>query len=313
MNKNMFIALGAGFTSAVLSLSLMSGSTVAVFFLYLAPLPVFLVGLGHGLKSGTLAALAGIFFAGLMAGSYTAVLYAVMQALPASMMVRHLLLVRKLGPDKTEDWYPFGTSISWLAIMGAAFLVSVAIAINSSGDGLETSVSRYLEEVFKAMMPNQSYTERTEVVSLIAPWFPGLVGTSWVVMIVANAAFAQAILVRSGKNVRPPLSLTRLTLPDWFSWALVGAAAIAVIGPEESQYVGRCLAMILAVPYFLLGLGVVHLGARRSRFPGMLLTTFYVFLVLSGWVVLLTTGIGILEHWFGLRRFLPAGPNEAKE
>lgn len=312
MNKNVFIALGAGFTSAVLSLSLMSGSTVALFFLYLAPLPIFLVGLGQGLKAGTLAALAGLFFAGIMAGPVTAVLYGAMQALPATMMTRHLLLQRKLGPEKTVDWYPFGTSLCWLATLGAAFLVSVALVTYGNGSGgLEKAVTSYLDEVFKAMLPNQSYTERTQVVSLLSPWFPGLVGTSWVIMTVANAAFAQAVLVRSGKNVRPALSLTRLTLPDWFSWVFVGALVIAVIGPEETQYAGRCLALILAVPYFLLGLGTVHLGARKTRFPGMLLGAFYVFLILSGWVVLLTAGVGILEHWFGIRRYFPDDPDRA--
>ena len=91
---------------------------------------------------------------------------------------------------------------------------------------------------------------------------------------------------------------------------MIAAALLALMGSGEMEYTGRNLAMILAVPFFFLGLAVVHTWARRKAHTTMMLVAFYLILVMSGWAILFVTGIGIIELWNGLRRYMDGPLND---
>ena len=120
-----------------------------------------------------------------------------------------------------------------------------------------------------------------------------------------------------GHNLRPSPAYAGLELPQWMTWPLLGSAALALLGSGEIEYTGRNLAMVLAVPYFFLGLAVIHTWARRLSFTGLILASFYLVLLLSGWVMLVVAGTGMLEQWRGLRKEAPGpdkgGPPEQTE
>ncbi|MCU0894410.1 MAG: YybS family protein, partial [Rhodospirillales bacterium] len=108
---------------------------------------------------------------------------------------------------------------------------------------------------------------------------------------------------------RPTPEWSKLTVPDWFAWPLVGAAAISLVTGGDAQYLARNAAMILAVPYFFLGLTVVHALARRSAVKGLLLGVFYVVLVLFTLVAgAIVAGLGMIEQWVGLRERIASPP-----
>jgi len=115
-----------------------------------------------------------------------------------------------------------------------------------------------------------------------------------------NAALAQGLLAKGGRNLRPSPRLRELTLPDWLSWALVAAALVALAAPGEIGYIGRNLVLVVAVPYFFLGLSVVHKMAALTPLPGALLALVYLVVIFSGWFALFVAGIGVLEQWVGL-------------
>ncbi|HEY4635442.1 MAG TPA: DUF2232 domain-containing protein, partial [Rhodospirillales bacterium] len=168
-------------------------------------------------------------------------------------------------------------------------------------------ISLRLDELLHAMAPHLGDARIALSVQMMAPLFPGAVGGSWLIMSVVNAALAQAILVRMKRNLRPTPAYAETTLPQWVSWPLVGAAALALIGSGDLQYTGRNLAMVLAVPFFFVGLAVVHTLARRVAYKGLILAAFYLVLVLSGWAMVAVASFGVVDQWFGLRhRF--AGP-----
>ena len=121
-------------------------------------------------------------------------------------------------------------------------------------------------------------------------------------ILTAAESYAQGLLAKGKKNLRPSPRLRELMLPEWPSWALVGSAALALIGTGEIGYLGRNLFIVFAVPYFFLGLSVVHVLASSLRFPAMLLALVYLVTLATGWFALVIGGIGILEQWVGLRR-----------
>lgn len=323
MSKDMLIALGGGGLSAAASMTFLMGSPAALVLVYVAPLPLLLVGLGLGAKPGVIAAVTGFMVAGLTGGATTAGLYGLLNALPAALVVRQALMQRPTGPAGGVQWYPVGSILSWLTVLGAGIFLTAVLASHVLGyGGIEDSVSTYLDRAFTIMVPALGETERATVVAGYTPWFPGFVVASWLVMTAVNGALAQALLVRMGRGLRPQTALADLKLPEWISLLLVASMAVALLGsllgPGEVQYIGRNLAIIMAVPFFFIGLAVVHALARRALREAMLRAVFffvfYVLLLYTGLVAMtVVAGIGLIEQWGGELRRRFAGPDENRE
>ncbi len=309
MSRQILIALGGGGASAVVSAAAATASPGAFLFVHLAPLPLFLVGLGGGAWAATIAGLAGLLVAGFMGGFFAAAVYGVIHALPAWLVTRQSLRRRTLA-DGSVAWYPVGNALAELAVLGAVVFIAATMAVWVDGGNIVGSVTSYLDMVISVIMPGLAEADRGTVVAMMAPVFPGFTGAWWLVIAVVNGVLAQAILMRAGKSLRPSPRYSRLTAPDWLSWLVVGAAAMALLGPGELEYMGRNLAMILAVPYFLVGLAVVHSLVVRAPSPGMLLAVFYVVVVFSGWAMMAVAGVGLIEQWVGLRRRFAAPGND---
>ncbi len=318
MSKDMLIALGGGGLSAAASMTFLMGSPAMV-FVYLAPLPLLLVGLGLGAKAGAVAGVTGLMIAGLTGGATTAGLYGLLDALPAALVVRQALMQRPTGPAGSVQWYPVGSILGWLTVLGAGIFLTAVLASHAIGEaGIEGSVSTYLDRAFTIMVPALGETERATAVARFTPLFPGFVVASWLVMTAVNGALAQAVLVRMGRGLRPRTALADLKLPEWMSVLLVASAAVALLGPGELEYIGRNLVIILVVPFFFLGLAVIHALARHAVPMAILLAVFYfVFyglLLFTGWAAMMVVaGIGLIEQWGGELRRRFTGPDKNRE
>lgn len=309
MSRIILIALGGGALSGLASLAVVTGVPGGLLVVYLTPLPLFLVGLAHGLKSTTTAVLAGVVMAGLIGGAMAGLLFALMHALPVWMAVR-LALIRWQVTDGSgatkEEWTPAGTILGMLAVIAVAlFGVAYLLALGEQG-GLQGMILSILDRIITYLMPSLQDSERIDLLRSFSAMFPGYLGMSWVVMTIVNGSVALVVLNKIKASLRPTLKMSELTLPDQMSWYLIGAAAVTLIGSLSGQgdleYIGRNMAMILALPFFFLGLAVVHDLARLTTFPGMLLVVFYVFLLMSGWIGPIVIAGGLLEQWVGIRR-----------
>lgn len=313
MAKDILLAVAAGILSALAALAFLGRVPGAVFLVYVAPLPLFFAGLGLGPRAAVIAASAGTLSAFAMVGVTGALVYGVIHALPAA-LASWLALMQRAGPAGETEWYPLGRVVSWLAAFAGIALLALAAFWWGSEGGLSAAIRGHLDSGLAALVPQLAEDQRTRLVQGLTALFPGWVGVSWVTMTVANAALAEAILVRAGRALRPKPAYRSLTLPEWLSWLIVGAAALALIGPGDMGYIGRNLAVVLALPYFLLGLATVHTLAGRVQFSRPLLVGFYVVLFLSAWALLVVAAVGVAEHWVGLRqRFAGPGPNKENE
>ncbi len=319
MSKELLIAVAAGVVSAFASTAFISHAPGAMMLVYLADLPLFLAGFAFGPQSAAISGAAGFMIAGMLGGGLAAGIFGLMQALPAWLVVRQMLLQRPAvmaapggtgtpGPAQNKvEWYPAGDMVCWLTMLVAAVLLVATVAgLGGDHGSLSALISDNLDRILMAMAPEWDPASRTRMVDLMVPMFPGAIGISWLVMTIFNAVMAQKILVRMKKAIRPAPSYLDLQLPQWMSWPLVAAAALALLGAGEMEYTGRNLAMILSLPFFFLGLAVVHTWARGLPSGGwMLLVVFYLVLVLSGWATLAVAGIGLIEIWSGLRNRMP--------
>ncbi|MBT3361614.1 MAG: DUF2232 domain-containing protein [Rhodospirillales bacterium] len=304
MSRQLLIALGGG-TSAVLSIAFMAGSPMMLVFANLAPLPLFFVGLGIGPAGAVVAGVVGLIISGAFGGLVGAGLYGLVHALPTWLAVRQALL-KRVAPDGTVVWYSIGAVLSWLTALAAAMLIMATLTSYQHGQGLEQAVTAYLDQVMLAIMPNVGISDREMFVATLTPLFPSTAGISWIAVVVGNGLFAQAVLSRSGRNIRPSPTIKDFTLPDWMSWLLVACAAMALLGSGDLEYIGRNLAAIMAVPFFVLGAVVVHALARRTPSPKVLLVAFYLVLFVSGWARVAIAGLGLIEQWVGVRQRVAA-------
>lgn len=317
MPRDVLTAVAAGLASAAAALAFLSGSFLAIGLVYMAPLPMLMAGLALGPRVAAIAALAGIMVMGMFGGPAMAGVFAVVHGLPTWAIVKLALSARvgaagagaadtaTNGGSAAGAWMAPGAIVSVMALFAAGLLIVAAMAVGDAG--LSGFVADHLGRVFETMAPGLEAADRGRITQTMTPLFPGTVAASWVVMVAVNTVIAQGVLARIGRNRRPSPGYLGLELPGWLSWPLVGAAVMALVGPGEWEYLGRNLTMVLALPYFFLGLAVFHTLARRVAATKMLLVTFYLVIVISIWAALVVAGIGIVEQWYGLRARIQLG------
>ena len=308
------MALSAGICSAVAVFSILFGTILAFPLFYLAPLPLYLAGLGIGSKGVITAGITAVFTAGLIGNAFTALPFACAYAIPA-IMICQLALRTRPGTNGNPVWYPAGNLIGTLTVVGAVGLVFFAMMsiMDESAVTLQESVAGLINTALDRIGGGIPADSRATIAGSLAPFFPGMAVASWVVMHLVNAAAGQAALVKSGRNLRPGVAYADISLPDWCSWLLVGAGVVALVVPGDWSYLGRNMVIVALVPFFLLGLAVVHTFARRVANGTLLLVAFYVLLMVLGWATFVVAGAGVLEQWIGLRsRMQPVNDQESE-
>ena len=302
MPQTLGLAVLAGVVSSALFLCLLTGVPGMVLFAYFVQLPLMLAGLAMGLTASMVAVVSALLINGVIAGAVATMIYGVIQALPALIVVRQALLARQDGGN--VEWYPPGLLLAQLTcVAGLGIGLAFLLLLDHPG-GLQGAIEAFLASALVEMGAIEA-----EAVSSaeLGPWmflFPGLMATSWLVMVVLNAVLAQALAVRLGWNRRPSPDLTRLELPSWLWPALGAAGLVALLGEHGWGFLGRSLLIVFVVPYVFLGLAVIHTLVRRWSHPTWLLAALYAALVLLGWPILAVLLLGFVEDWAHLRRRL---------
>lgn len=311
MPRDVLIAIGGGLLSAVAAFAFFGGSAFSIFFVYFASVPLLMVGLALGPRAALIAAGAGICASGFAGGLLSAGIFGLVQALPA-WVISQLVIMRNpvaeenqitgATPDPVYGYSP-GLALSALALVGSLLIVITALGAGS--DGLKSLVDTYLTTAFSFMAPAMGDQGKEQLVATLSTFFPGAIGASWVTMIVINAVVAQRVLTRLDKNLVLTPAYAGIDIPLWMSWPLVAAATCSlagnILGLEGLGYAAYNVAMVIATPYFFLGLAVIHTLARRITTPGLVLVGVYAVIIISLWGAVVVAGVGIAEQWIGLR------------
>lgn len=323
MGKGTGLALLYGLAGA-LPLLIAFSVPGGVLFMLLVPLPLFLSGLSLGstavLLSATTACLAlslliamattqvaGSLASGLADGVGIFLGTAFTLALPVVVLVRQALLNRT-NDDGSVEWYPAGLLVMWLTGAGVALL---AFSFGSllwfgSGESLEAIFAGQLTDALRLVVPDAEDAQLQEAAATTAQIGLGLGLDSWLMVIAANGILAQGVLGRFGRNLRPAPDITQFDLPNWLALALAATALVAMLAPGDIGFLARSLVVVLLLPYFFAGLAVVHAACRNRGARTVMLTIFYIILILFAWPAALVVGLGLLDQVIGLRRRLLA-------
>lgn len=276
----------------------LTGSAGSMILIYLAQLPLFAAGLWLGTGA---CALAGLVAALVLAGTgslLTAGVFAALNVFPVVVLIRQSLLART-APGDVVEWYPPGLLAAWLTGLGLVAVAAMLVLLGGPR-GMEGALREVLAPVFDRRA-EEIAPEHNELLASIAFILPAIVATSWMVMTTTNGCLAQGLLARFGASWRPSPDLAALSLPAWISMVLAVAAAAILVG-GTARFVGVNVMIVLAVPFCLAGLAVLHTLARRFPRPTVTLVTFYVLAAVFGWPLLVVALLGLLDSPLGLRR-----------
>jgi predicted membrane protein DUF2232 len=286
-------ALGAGLYLAVLT-----GSPGSLILVFLAQLPLFAAGLWLGVGAAAMASLTASAVLLAAGGIVAAALFAGFYAAPVILLVREALLSRR-GPEGAIEWYPPGLLSAWLTGLGLSALAVVLLLLGGPS-GIETLLRESLAPAIDRWV-EATDAGRDALVADLARVFPGVAAASWMVMTASTAMLAQGVLARFGVSWRPSPDLASLTLPTWVP-VLFGIAAAAMAVGGTARFLGINVTIVLAIPFCLAGLAVLHTLARRLQRPQIPLVTVYILAGLFGWPLLVIAILGLLDALFGLRR-----------
>jgi hypothetical protein len=302
------VSVVCGVLAAGPYLLVLTGSTVSMILVYLAQLPLFAAGLWLGTGAS---ASAGFVAALILAGSgslLAAALFAALNVVPVVLLVRQSLLARANPRNAVDgnavdgnavEWYPPGLMTAWLTGLGLAAAVVTFVFLG----GPQATQAALREALAPALDRHRGELppELDELLTFIAFILPGIVATSWMVMTATNGSLAQGLLARFGASWRPSPDLAALGLPMWIPALLAFAAASTFFG-GTARFIGVNVLIVLAVPFCLAGLAVLHTVARRFPRPAVTLVTFYLLAGVLGWPLLLIALLGLLDSPLGLRR-----------
>jgi len=309
-------ALG-GLLGALLFAAILTGNFGGYILFWMAPLPLFLVGLRLGTRPVALAGLVGT--AGVaVANPDMGLIFAATAGLPAA-----LLSWLAIGQKPERVAGRLALALGGIGL--AAFAVAYALAAGEEG-GLLGATTQTLQSAVDwakttvdQMMPGsiQPSDLSGDEVAKAAVRLPGLFAATWAALILGgNGILAMGALARFGGALVPTPAMASVAMPRAVSMAL-GVALVAAYagdyaGLGEVAFIGTSLAEILAVPLLFVGLGVIHALLARHPARAVLLTVFYA--VLFGPAISLIVALGVIEQWVGLRRrFIPAPAREKND
>ena len=266
---------------------------------YLAPAPLYMAALGLGGPASIVAGIVGTIPVALAADLPTSLGYAVVTAAPAAVLGRQAMLSRR-SEDGGVEWYPPGALASWLFGIGLMTYSLFCLLLATQPAGLSGTVQEMLVQLADLM--EVSDQDRDQFVGVLQPFLPGGAVATMMLLQVANGALAQGLLSTANRAMRPAPDIGALVLPGWIATAGAVVALGALVLDGDWGYFARNLMVVAAVPFFLQGLSVVHVLARRTRNGAILLALFYGMLVILGWVVAIALVIlGLVEQLVGLR------------
>lgn len=308
MPRNILLAFGAGILSALVYALTFTGSPVALLFAPFTMLPLFLVGLGAGPAMVGVAGVSATVLIGIIAGSYiSGLMYVLWEALPAIIVSRQALAQRQ-GPNAAPTWAPAGRIIGLATAYAAGLLMIFVIWFAFREGGLrgfvEARLTAMLSPAIQGGSSPEAEAQLAVFVNELSYMLPGALMAWWLVFTIVNLGIAQALLTKWKRNLRPVLRLQRLEVPRWIGVVLVAAILIGAAASGQIAFVGWNLAVVCIVPFFYVGLVVLHMLARGWSPGPFFLAGFYLLLLFRGWPALVLAVLGFADQWAKLRHKL---------
>jgi Predicted membrane protein (DUF2232) len=320
------VGVAAGVCSALLFVAGAGGSLILALLLFtLAPLPVFIAGLGWGPQAVLCAGAAGMATSAIVQGPRLAVVYVIALAVPVA-VVCWLAHLRRPAPqppaalpgqppppaDANLDWFPAGDLLAWIAVMAGCLALASLLMIGTD-TGTITATARALLERQMAAWARAggraaTAAELDAITGVFVRLLPAATAMSWMFMMLLNLWLAGRIQRKSGRLFRPWPRLAALELPPWLTIALALTLAISFTSGLPALVAGG-FASAFMTAYAAAGLAVLHwISHGKANRPFTLGAAYVSALMLAPYGTMPIAVVGLLEPWLRLRGRTPGPP-----
>lgn len=282
-------AIATGAFSAGIFL-IIFGFGAGVPLMLLPSLPLFWIGLSRPPIMVCLAGITGIVLALLTTGIESAIFYAGFIAVPVLLFAPAAIAPHPKGGHIR----PIGDLLTDLAIY-AALAYTALIAWYEPQGGLQKHIADFMREGF-ANADHDTQETAGELGGQLAFLIMAASAWWWVLLMYAHAVIANGLLGLNVHKLRASLALAPFALPAWLLAALAATAAFSLLGDGVWAFGAQVIILILLLPYFLLGLTIIHEKIRR--FPGRIMLFFllYFFIFVLLWPALIIAAMGVWKQ-----------------
>ena len=317
MTTHIGLGIAAGLVGALLFSVVATGSPLGIVLLYLAPLPLLIVGIGWHHLVALLALAVGALATTAFLRPAAGLAFAMGPALPAWWLSYLVLLLRPVRRGEAEpvEWLPIGHLLFWSGACGAIVALVSSIAIGG-GDYAEFrgTLSRLVESFLRLQMglrrdaplPDVAGWSGAEFVGALVAVAPAVLALGMTLVLAANVWSASRVVAISGRLARPWPDIPSIRLPV-AALTLLGAGALLAILPGFAGVAGAAILGAGTLAFALQGLALLHDVSRGRHGRGLLLASAYVLaLLFAQAVVPLLALIGIADTATAIRPALKA-------
>lgn len=269
-------------------------------FMLLPALPLFYIGLSQGMRPMVTATTIATLCILPIGGLGGVLFFLVFAAWPSLQLARDALANRKadamLGDNKMtiRQWYPLGMSfvkmacvISLVTLFTCVFLVEGPSVDEQLQNNVREGVQQ-LEPELQEVMVGLTSTMSFAVIAM-SLWL-------WMLLVYLHGWIAHKMLEKRGTNLRPGFGISAFIMPGWMLQALTLAGVASLFGSANLAFAGKVSLIVLLLPYFLLGMALIHDKVRNSPSGGVILFMLYFFLMAQAWPMLAIAGYGVWHH-----------------
>jgi len=328
------IAVGicAGLASALLVLSPVGGSMLAVPLTLLTQLPLVIATLGWGRQAAITAVLAGtgtliavspslaVYFVAFVAPDVIVASLAIGLWRPAGSTGRWQQSVvipatakRQSVASDDRQWFPFGQILPVVALLVIIGATLVALASGFDPAAISQDRVKALSQSYADMMAETDKSAATDelrnammpVMQTMLRIMPFAFTATWTMIATLNLGLGLWITTKSGNLDRRGEDLAAIDLPKWIGPVAIAALLVSFIGGDAGA-LALAICGAGAALELIAGLAVLHTITRPLSFRLPLLILVYLFLGLCGIPLIL---LGLIEPYVRLRhRLKPPGP-----
>lgn len=304
--SQIFASIGGGLAGAAVFAVITKGTSAAVLFAFLAPLPILIVALGFGLRHGATSALIATGLLSIWPSPVFGVVYAVLVALPALAAAYVASGAVWRGRELASAHAPAWAVLAAGGVVAAAVSIAVAIAAIRSG-GLDEALNPLQARAFIAiedLIRTQELGDKfdpSQLSALVVFAFPATLAALTMLSHVLNLWGAGLLARASEASTRPWPDIAReFVLPRAIAGLFLITSAVAFAGNLPGA-IGLVFAETLGLALALQGLAVIHALLRGTRVGGVTLTIVYIVIGLFAWPIVLFTVIGVADAVFSFR------------
>jgi len=276
---------------------------LAMPFQAITPLPIFLVSLKQGLKSGLQAALV------LVGGAYL-----ISQDVQFALLIFALLAAFPLlATWMLHTGWNFSQSAGSGFALGVLILVIIlGISANTPLEmehNLTTSLGA-IQERFVTMAQNQSADAKTileyqqsleQFFNLLTFLFPAMLVSGWFMLQLANLILTRYLFAKRFGYHLPGENFVGFRVPFFMVWPVIASAIIMMLADGVLLRFSANIGLFLAIPYFFQGWAIIQKYFQHMKVPPFWCNLFYIFIFWSSKIALVVALFGFFDTWLDFR------------